>query len=144
MSINPQTMENHVLRASGRPHTAEDVLWRYKEAVDAGSIRAVVETIRENGVDRVQNEFGLTVDGSAVTIQRSDSEMTNRLDERGMSVVRGQGGNQTTMLRADADGVMATDVSVRNYLCIGSHARLEDYTDGTDSKRTACYWREDT
>ena len=113
-------------------------------AVDAGSIRAVVETIRENGVDRVQNEFGLTVDGSAVTIQRSDSEMTNRLDERGMSVVRGQGGNQTTMLRADADGVVATDVSVRNYLCIGSHARLEDYTDGTDSKRTACYWREDT
>ena len=36
MSINPQTMENHVLRASGRPHTAEDVLRRYKEAVDAG------------------------------------------------------------------------------------------------------------
>ena len=36
MSINPQTMENHVLRASGRPHTAEDVLRRYAEAVDAG------------------------------------------------------------------------------------------------------------
>ena len=36
MSINPQTMENPVLRASGRPHTAEDVLRRYKEAVDAG------------------------------------------------------------------------------------------------------------
>ena len=36
MSINPQTMENHVLRASGRPHTAEDVLRRYEEAVNAG------------------------------------------------------------------------------------------------------------
>ena len=36
MSINPQTMENHVLRASGRPHTAEDVLQRYEEAVQAG------------------------------------------------------------------------------------------------------------
>ena len=36
MSINPQTMENHVLRASGRPHTAEDVLRRYEEAVQAG------------------------------------------------------------------------------------------------------------
>lgn len=112
--------------------------------MDAGSIRAAVETIRENGVDRVKNEFGLTVDGSAVTIQRSDSEMTNQLDERGMSVVRGRGSNQTTMLRADADGVLATDVSVRNYLRVGSYARLEDYTDGTDSKRTACYWREDT
>ncbi len=36
MSINPQTMENHVLRASGRPHTGEDVLRRYEEAVRAG------------------------------------------------------------------------------------------------------------
>ena len=36
MSINPQTMENHVLRACGRPHTAEDILNRYQEAVDAG------------------------------------------------------------------------------------------------------------
>ncbi len=36
MSINPQTMENVVLRASGRPHTAQDVLDRYQEAVDGG------------------------------------------------------------------------------------------------------------
>ena len=36
MSINPQTMEDPVLRASGRPHTAADVLQRYQEAVDAG------------------------------------------------------------------------------------------------------------
>ena len=36
MSINPQTMENHVLRSCGRPHKAEDVLRAYQEAVDAG------------------------------------------------------------------------------------------------------------
>ena len=36
MSINPQTMEAAVLRASGRPHSPEDVLQRYQEAVDAG------------------------------------------------------------------------------------------------------------
>ena len=36
MSINPQTMIDSVLRASGRPHTAADVLLRYGEAVDAG------------------------------------------------------------------------------------------------------------
>ncbi len=36
MSINPQTMEDSVLRACGRPHTAEDILMRYQEAVDAG------------------------------------------------------------------------------------------------------------
>ena len=36
MSINPQTMEDNVLRASGRPHTAADVLRSYAQAVDAG------------------------------------------------------------------------------------------------------------
>ena len=36
MSINPQTMIDSVLRASGRPHRAEDVLRSYGEAVDAG------------------------------------------------------------------------------------------------------------
>ena len=36
MSINPQTMEDHVLRACGRPHTAADVERAYKQAVDAG------------------------------------------------------------------------------------------------------------
>ena len=36
MSINPQTMEDHVLRACGRPHKAADVLTAYQQAVDAG------------------------------------------------------------------------------------------------------------
>ncbi len=36
MSINPQTMEDAVLRACGRPHTAQDILRRYREAEDAG------------------------------------------------------------------------------------------------------------
>ena len=36
MSINPQTMTDSVLRASGRPHRAEDVLRSYRQAVDAG------------------------------------------------------------------------------------------------------------
>ena len=36
MSINPQTMEDPVLRACGRPHKASDVIRAYKEAEDAG------------------------------------------------------------------------------------------------------------
>ena len=36
MSINPQTMEDHVLRACGRPHKAADVVRAYGEAVNAG------------------------------------------------------------------------------------------------------------
>ena len=36
MSINPQTMEDHVLRACGRPHKAADVVRAYEQAVSAG------------------------------------------------------------------------------------------------------------
>ena len=36
MSINPQSMVDAVLRASGRPHKAEDVLRSYNQAVEAG------------------------------------------------------------------------------------------------------------
>ncbi|MBQ2854892.1 MAG: coproporphyrinogen dehydrogenase HemZ [Oscillospiraceae bacterium] len=36
MSINPQTMEDHVLRACARPHKAADVVRAYHEAVNAG------------------------------------------------------------------------------------------------------------
>jgi len=36
MSINPQTMVDSVLRASGRPHTAGDVLRAYRQAEAAG------------------------------------------------------------------------------------------------------------
>ena len=36
MSINPQSMVDSVLRASGRPHTAQDVLRSYDQTVAAG------------------------------------------------------------------------------------------------------------
>ena len=36
MSINPQSMEQNVLKACGRPHTPEEILDRYQDAVKAG------------------------------------------------------------------------------------------------------------
>ncbi len=36
MSINPQSMVDSVLKASGRPHTGEDILRAYRQAKDAG------------------------------------------------------------------------------------------------------------
>ncbi len=106
----------------------------------ADTISARVQSITDNGVSKVSTDFGMTIDGSAVTISRAGSNMENRLDEKGMYILRDPNtGNKTVMLRADADGVVATDVTVRNYLVVGDFARFEDYTDGTDSKRTACF-----
>ena len=107
----------------------------------ANAVKISVQSIQDNGVSKVSTEFGLTVDESAVTIHRSGSEMTNSLDEKGMYVIRDKGtSKKTVMLQADAYGVIATDVKVRNYLNVGDYARFEDYNNGTDSKRTACFW----
>lgn len=108
----------------------------------AREISATVQSVEDNGVSRVQTKFGLTLDGSALTIAREGSEMVNKLNEKGMYVVRkDDGSDQTVMLQADADGVVATDVTVRNYLKVGDHARFEDYSDGTDTNRTACFYQ---
>lgn len=97
----------------------------------ADSLSATVQTIVDNGTQKLSTAFGLSIDGSAVTIHREGSEMENRLDEKGMYVVR----SGEVMLQADARGVVATDVTVRNYLSV-AHARFEDY--GSD--RTACFF----
>ena len=99
-------------------------------------ISATVTSIVENGVDKVTTSFGLTIDESFVHIQRSGSEMENRLDETGMYVMRGN----EIMLQANKDGVIGTDMTVRNYLIIGSHARFEDYTDDDGAAGTACFY----
>lgn len=102
----------------------------------ADQVKFSVESIAENGVSRVVTSTGYTFGEDGLRIQKSGQEMENKLTDTGMYVSRGG----TAMLQADKDGVVATDVSVRNYLIIGSHARLEDYSDGADAKRTACYW----
>lgn len=103
---------------------------------NSGEISIAVQKLIDDGVNKLVTEFGLTIDGSCVDIHRSGTEMHNSLDETGMYVKR----SDEVMLQANADGVIATDVSVRNYLIIGSHARFEDYSDGTDTARTACFW----
>ena len=57
--------------------------------------------------------------------------MCNLLDHTGMYVTR----DDEVILQANGQGVEATDVSVRNYLVVGDHARFEDYESGT-----ACYY----
>jgi hypothetical protein len=102
----------------------------------ADQVKLTVQSLTETGASKVVTSTGYTFSEEGLRIQKSGQEMENKLTDTGMYVTR----SGTTMLQADKDGVVATDVSVRNYLIIGSHARLEDYSSGTDEKRTACYW----
>ena len=91
-----------------------------------------VQTIRDSGVSRVQTGMGYTFDDQGLHIARPGEPMENKLDNTGMYVSRGG----ETILQANSGGVVASDVRLRNYLCIGENARLEDYA----GSRTACFY----
>lgn len=105
-------------------------------AQTAESVSITVKNIQENGTSKVETEAGYTFSDDGLIISKSGEEMENRLDNTGMYVER----SGEVILQADHKGVVATDVKVRNFLAIGSHSRFEDYTDGTDNRRTACFW----
>jgi len=101
----------------------------------AQSLSLELTAIRQNGADKVKTTQGYTFDDKGLHISRSDSDMANTLDHTGMYVRRGE----EVMLQANNQGVVATDVTVRNYLSIG-HARFEEYSNGSDFARTACFF----
>lgn len=98
----------------------------------ANAVKISVQTMQEQGVSRVRTESSYTFDDEGLKIARQGSQMENLLDNTGMHVRR----SGEVILQATADGVTATDVRVRNYLCVGENARFEDYESG----RTACFW----
>ena len=97
-----------------------------------------VQSILENGTSKIKTGMGYTFDDDGIRINREGSGVTNRLDHTGMYVSK-SGGN---VLQATADGVKAIDITVKNYLVIGSHARLEDYVSTSSRTRTACFYLE--
>ena len=97
------------------------------------SLRLAVQSVQEEGASKVVTTTGFTFDERGLTVEKTGSDMQNRIDQTGMHILRG--GTQT-LLRAAADGVLATDVTVENYLVVGNHARFEQYTGG----RVACYY----
>ena len=105
-------------------------------AQQAENIQISVTSILTNGVDKVKTQMGYTFDDEGLRIQRAGAAIENLLDNTGMYVTR----SGETILQANADGVVATDVTVRNYLVIGNHARFENYNDGSGAGRTACFY----
>ena len=93
----------------------------------ADSLKLQIRSAQENGAQKVTTSTGYTFDESGLHICKDGQEMENRLDHTGMYVSR----SGETILRADASGVLATDVQVRNYLSVGEHARFQDYNGGT-------------
>lgn len=98
--------------------------------------QADLDTLRQEGVEKIVTpvmKYSMSDDG--LRIQKPGEEIGNKMTHEGMEVSRGS----EPMLRADKDGVLATDVTVRNFLNMGEYSRFEDYSDGVDTARTGCF-----
>ena len=94
-----------------------------------------VQGLKDMGATKVTTRIGYTFDDDGLRIQKPGEEMENKMDNTGMYVMR----SGEPMLTANNEGVVATDVTVRNFLNMGKNSRFEDYSDGTDTARTGCF-----
>ena len=130
VSVDVEGINATVSQQSSDINGLQEQMSTLQQTADGVSIQ--VQNIVDNGVDKVTTKTGYTFNDDGLKITKSGQEIENLLDNTGMYVTR----SGETILQANNAGVVATDVTVRNYLIIGTHARFEDY--GID--RTACFY----
>lgn len=101
------------------------------------SIRISSLETEDREVDHVTTTTGYTFNADGLNIYKSGEEIRNLIDNTGMYVFRGA---EDRVLEANNEGVNAINLSARQYLIIGNNSRFEDYSNGTDSHRTACFY----
>lgn len=89
-----------------------------------------------NGASSVTTEAGYTFDDTGLRISDSGSTIENLLNNTGMYVTDNSSSEPINILTANTEGVNAYNLTSRQYLIVGDHARFENY--GTN--RTACFW----
>lgn len=101
---------------------------------EAGEVAIRVGQLENGGVSQVVG-MGYSFTENGLLIEKDQDSVKTKIDNEGMVV----SSYDSPVLTANKLGVVAVDVTVKNYLEIG-HARFEEYSDGTDSARTACFW----
>lgn len=123
-------------QVSGLPGLEQQITSLTQSAADLQLRVTKIDAGKGEGATTVKTETGYTFNQDGLRIAKSNEQMENLLNNKGMYVTRGS----EVILQADAAGVNAIDITVRNYLVVGDHARLEDYIDGTGGPQTACFW----
>lgn len=104
---------------------------------DGLSVR--ITTLENTGVSEVTTTTGFTFNAEGLTIYEGGKDIENKLNNEGMQVSRISGDESIPILTANTDGVDALNLRSRQFLIIGDNSRFENYDNGTESNRTACF-----
>lgn len=124
-----------VSQQGNRQDSLETKMTQVQQSADSMSVQ--VQKIIDNGVDRVTTRVKkYTMDDEGLNIADPGEQMESLVNHKGIYVKR----SGEVMMKTDADGFRGKDAKIDNYLIIGKHSRIENYTNGSDSKRTALFW----
>lgn len=98
-----------------------------------------VQELQNTGVTEVTTTTGYTFNADGLTIYRTGENIKNLLNNEGMYVSRVTGDTDEYILTADDEGVDAINLTARQFLIVGNNSRFENYDNGTESNRTACF-----
>jgi hypothetical protein len=101
-------------------------------SITKDEVKIEVEKTLNEGVDEVVTKTGFVFGDSGLDISKTDSEMSTKITEDGMTVYR----SGSEVLVANNEGVKAEDLHATTYLLIGNNSRFEDY----GYNRTGCFW----
>lgn len=110
---------------------------RIKQTNDEISI--TIQELADRGVTEVTTTTGFTFNAEGLTIYETGKDIENKLNNEGMQVSRISGDESIPILTADTDGVDALNLRSRQFLIIGDNSRFENYDNGTEANRTACF-----
>lgn len=101
-------------------------------AITEEGVTIAIESKLENadGIFITGTDYGFSAEG--LRIAKDGQAMESLLDNSGLEVTR----SGEAILTADDTGVNALNLTARQYLIVGDHARFENYETG----RTACFW----
>lgn len=95
-------------------------------------VQLAIEKEMGKGASKVVTTTGTFTD-EGLTVAKTNSKIKTQITENGMTVYD----NRLERLRANDQGVVATDLHARTYLIIGRNSRFEDMPSGD---RTGCFW----
>lgn len=143
INSNVQTTNEGLLKLENR------VTKEITETYSKTQIQKILSGVGEDGtkVSSVTTTSG-TFDENGLTIEKTestdDSEVKSRtktnLNSNGMIIYDTRGATEEELLVVNSDGVVGKNITVKTYLIIGGHSRVEDYTHTDGTNGTGAFW----
>lgn len=127
ISAKVESVDNNVANINGEISSLRSEITQTES-----DLTIAIEQVKKQETEQVTTKTGFTFNEEGLTIDKSTSEISTKITEDGMKILK----NNDTVLTADNIGVQATNLHATTYLIIGANSRFEDYNES----RTGCFW----